>query len=481
MRAGCATRAASPTRTCTRATASPTRCVRVRRRGYEELSWDDALDRAAEMLRRAEGKIVTALSGSETVELAYGLGKLMRDGPRRARRRCCRRRRATPSTPSGCHCRRSATREIVVVLGDEPVSDRAPIVDMWIKLARRNGAEIVTVGPAGDVQAAPGARGGRCCGAATELSGPRSAASDRAILIWSGGGGHGGVTLAALARELGLAGKEGSGAFHLPSAPNARGVADAWACAADETSPNPQPIKLLIVSGDEAAADPNVRTLAEHAEQVLAIAMFGQLVRGWADLVLPGNELPRARRDVREPRGTTPASPPRGHPAGAGRARLAGEARRALRRRALAVSDRGLRRGLGAGLRRDLLRRGRRAGAASAARAGRATKPPSPPPPRRRRREEGRFASSATARSSPARRWSACGELQFQRPEPELELAAADASSRGIANGDLVRVSSNGTSVELRARVSKKLRAGVARAAEEHTAELQAGVEVSRA
>ena len=72
-------------------------------------------------------------------------------------------------------------------------------------------------------------------------------------------------------------------------------------------------------------------------------------------------------------------------------------------------------------------------------------------------------------------------ELQFQRPEPEIELAAEDASSRGIANGDLVRVSSNGTSVELRARVSKKLRAGVARAAEEHTAELQAGVEVSRA
>ena len=51
--------------------------------------------------------------------------------------------------------------EIVVVLGDEPVSDRAPIADMWVKLARRNGAEVVTVGPAGDVQAAPGRRS-RC-------------------------------------------------------------------------------------------------------------------------------------------------------------------------------------------------------------------------------------------------------------------------------------------------------------------------------
>jgi len=72
-------------------------------------------------------------------------------------------------------------------------------------------------------------------------------------------------------------------------------------------------------------------------------------------------------------------------------------------------------------------------------------------------------------------------ELQFQRPAAEVELSAEDASSRGIASGDLVKVSSNGTSVELRARVRKKLRSGVARAAEEHVADLQAGVEVSRA
>jgi predicted molibdopterin-dependent oxidoreductase YjgC len=71
-------------------------------------------------------------------------------------------------------------------------------------------------------------------------------------------------------------------------------------------------------------------------------------------------------------------------------------------------------------------------------------------------------------------------ELQFQRPEPEIELSAEDASSRGIASGELVRVSSNSTSVELRARVSKKLRTGVARAPEEHVADLQAGIEVSR-
>src|ERR671932_1864164 len=37
---------------------------RVRRRGFDVLSWDGALDAAAELLEQAEGRIVTALSGS---------------------------------------------------------------------------------------------------------------------------------------------------------------------------------------------------------------------------------------------------------------------------------------------------------------------------------------------------------------------------------------------------------------------------------
>ena len=47
---------------------------------YDELSWDDALDEAEALIRGAEGRIVTVLSGSETVELAYALGKLLRQG-----------------------------------------------------------------------------------------------------------------------------------------------------------------------------------------------------------------------------------------------------------------------------------------------------------------------------------------------------------------------------------------------------------------
>jgi anaerobic selenocysteine-containing dehydrogenase len=72
-------------------------------------------------------------------------------------------------------------------------------------------------------------------------------------------------------------------------------------------------------------------------------------------------------------------------------------------------------------------------------------------------------------------------ELRFQRPEPEVELSAADAERRGIASGDTVLVRSNGTSVELRARVDRKLVAGVARVATEHAGDLHAAVEVVKA
>jgi NADH-quinone oxidoreductase subunit G len=449
--------------------------LRVRRRGHEEISWDDALDRAEQMLRGAEGKVVTALSGSETVELAYGLGKLMRTGLG-AHTAMLPEETSDALDPFRLPLSAIRDAEIVVVLGDEPVSERAPIVDMWIKAARRNGAEVVSVGVTGDVQAPPGGAAD-ALRADVELS-AKVRGSDRALLIWSGGAGHGGVTLAGLANELGLTGKEGSGAFHLPSAPNARGVADAWACADDGSAPNPQPIKVLVVSGDEAATDPNVRRLAEHAESVLAICMYGHHVRGWADLVLPGTSylerdgtyvnlegrIQRLRRTV------IPPAPDEL----AWLAKLAERFDVELSPHPSLVFAEISERAFG--------------GMPFGAVGEHAPLPPREAP------GEAQVAPAADTRtvgggplqllryrplfSGPA--VERVHELQFQRPSAEIELAAEDASSRGIASGDLVRVSSNGTSVELCAQVSKKLRAGVARAAEEHVGELQAGIEVSR-
>jgi anaerobic selenocysteine-containing dehydrogenase len=71
-------------------------------------------------------------------------------------------------------------------------------------------------------------------------------------------------------------------------------------------------------------------------------------------------------------------------------------------------------------------------------------------------------------------------ELSFQRPEPLVELSTDDASVRGIESGDAVRVSSNGTSVELRAQVNRRLIRGAVRAAAEHVEPLEPGVEVTK-
>ena len=77
--AGCATRAGSPTRTCWRADRITEPLARGPL-GLEPIAWDDALDRVEALLRGAEGRIVTALSGSETLEQAYGLARLLRGG-----------------------------------------------------------------------------------------------------------------------------------------------------------------------------------------------------------------------------------------------------------------------------------------------------------------------------------------------------------------------------------------------------------------
>ncbi|MGN6797729.1 MAG: molybdopterin dinucleotide binding domain-containing protein, partial [Gaiellaceae bacterium] len=69
-------------------------------------------------------------------------------------------------------------------------------------------------------------------------------------------------------------------------------------------------------------------------------------------------------------------------------------------------------------------------------------------------------------------------ELEFQKPGAEIQLSRDDATSRGIKNGQTVTVSSNGTSVELRARIAKDLQAGVVRVAREHAGDLHASVEV---
>jgi NADH-quinone oxidoreductase subunit G len=420
--------------------------LRIRRRGFEHIGWERALDEAERLLRTADGRIVTALSGSETVEEAYALAKLMRRG-------LGSHSAVLPEEMSHAldayRLPLSAIRDadVVAVLGDAPVVERAPIVELWIKEARRRGAQVLY-----------------------QLDEKAIRGADNAILIWSGPGGHGGATVAALAQRLGA-----SGAFYLPETANGGGVCDAWAAASDEEAANPDPIGLLVVSGDEAAANPDVRALAEQAESVLVLSMFHGLAAGWADLVLPGTGY--LERD-----GTY--------------VNLEGRIQR-LRRTVIPpapdelawISKLAERFGIEISPYASAVFAEVSAIAFGDIPFGEVGERASLPPATGAREQieapvalsRGKGLQLVRFRplfSGPA--VDRVPELQFQRPQAEVELAEADARKRGIATGDQVTVSSNGTSVTLRARLSGELRAGVVRIADEHAGELQPQVEVAK-
>jgi NADH-quinone oxidoreductase subunit G len=455
--------------------------------GLEPLAWDAALDRAEELLGGARGRIVTALSGSETTEIAYALGALMRRGLG------AHSAVLHESTSAALDAFRAplstiGAAELVVVVGDDDVIDRAPAVELWLKRARRNGAEIVTIGARGTVPAAPGeaADAVEALLAPENALGARLRVSDRAVLVWSGAGGGGGARLAETAHALGFEGKPGCAAFHLPATPNARGVAEAWAAAADEDEAVPEGIGLLVVSGDEAASDPGVRALAERAEHVIVVSLFASLAAGWADLILPGTasleregtamnlegRVQRLRRAVIAP---VPDEL-------AWLSKLAARFDVELSPHAELVFEE-LAARIYVGL--DLATLGEQAPLPP--RAPYETPAPAQRPPAHAPEAKPGEHFVGTLRLLRYRplfsgyEVERVPELRFQRPEREVALSAADAERRGIAAGDAVSLRSNGTSVELRVRVDPRLVEGVARIADEHAADLHLDVEVVKA
>ncbi len=449
-------------------------------KGLKEISWDEALDAAETTLREAEGGIVTALSGAETTEIAYALGRLLRGG---VEAHSAVLPEATSDALEAFRFPLSgiAEAELVVVVGDDPVVERAPIVDLWLKEARRRGAEIVVGSPTGTVQVAPGGSSAFCrklSEAGNEL-GQRLRDAERAVLVWSGPGGGGGARIAELAHELDFDDKPGCGAFHLPVTPNGRAVAAAWSAAADADETKPETISVLVVSGEDAAADGGVRALAEQAERVIVVTMFHELAGGWADLILPatgalerdGTTMNLEGRLQRLRRAVTPPCPDEL----TWISKLAARFDVEISPHASAVfaelsehlfQDLSLDE---IGLRAELPARTPYAAPEQAARPAVAPE---------RGAGELQLHRYRALVSGPA--VERVRELEFQRPEREVELSAVDARQRGISSGDSVHVRSDGTSVELRARVNRRLVEGIARVADEHAADLHATVEVTK-
>ncbi len=424
---------------------------KVGKRRFEELAWDDALDEAERLL--SSGPVLLALSGSETVEQADALSRLVRRG---LKSDAVVLPEQTSTAIDAFRAPLSSIRDadLVVVVGDEPVEERAPVVGLWIKAARRKGGEVVTVGAAGTIQSPPSTAADSV---RRELA-ERIRGAKSAVLIWSGPGGAGGARVAELAHELGAA-----AAFYLPATPNGRAVGEAWARAGEGEAERPDQIGCLLISGEEAASDPAVRALAERAAAVIAITMFADPVRGWVDLVLPGtSHLERdgtmvnlEGRAQRLRRTVIPPTPDE----------LAWIAKLAAR---FGVEiDPHLR--LASAEERAALPP-RPASEAVLTVPGTVRSPTAKGGPLRLLRYRPLFSGPAVER---------VGELRFQRPEPVIELSAHDAEVRHIATGDEVVVRSNGTAIALRAMVDKHLIDGVVRAAEEHVRELEGAVEVS--
>ncbi len=399
----------------------PLRKVAPRR--FEAMAWTDALDLAESLLRAAGASIVTAFSGTETVEQAYGLGRLLRSGlgahgavlPE-----------PVPDALDAFRAPLSSIRDAktIVVLCDEPVVERAPIVDLWIKSARRNGAQILSEIPA------EGAAG------AVLIS------DDAERCAW-------------FARDL-----EATAAFYLPRTPNGRGVSDAWSCAADGEPVDEAP-KLLLISGDDAAADPAVRALAAQAETVIGIGLFEESFRGLCDLVLPGTSylerdgttvnlegrLQRQRRAVIAPCPDELAWI----------AKLAERFDVALSPHSSLVFDEVSAKLYGGVTYAQLNEQAPLPPRATAVADVSAPAPVQIPAGDGLRlvRYRPLFSGPAVERTP---------ELAFQRPGDELQVSPPDARRLGLKTGEQAAVSSNGTSRELTVRVARDLPAGVVRA-----------------
>jgi NADH dehydrogenase/NADH:ubiquinone oxidoreductase subunit G len=404
-------------------------------RRYAPISWDEALDEAERMLRDAGPSIVTALSGGESVEQAYALGRLLRVG---LGAHAAVLLEEVPDTLDHFRAPLSAIRDAktIAVLSDEPVVERAPVVDLWIRAARRNGASVSYEAPSSAVD----------------------------VLITDDPVQATRVTAGAV--------------YYLPRTPNGRGVTDAWSAASDGEPADEKP-RLVVISGDEAATDPSVRAMAAEADAVIGIGMFEEDFRGLADLVLPATSylerdgttvnlegrLQRQRRAVLAPCPDELAWISRlGERFGVEISPYASLVFAELSPRCYGGIDFG-----DVGARAELP-----APTVSRPPATASTQPTAPGAGGAGLRlvaYRPLFSGAAVERTP---------ELQFQQRDDEVELAYADARSRGIRGGDTVTVSSNGTSLQLRARLSRELPAGTVRIPRDTAAGLHPTVEVAK-
>jgi len=233
---------------------APERITGPRLKSGTEAGWEQAVEAAAEGLRRAGGK-VAALVGDASNEEGFLLQRLLRDAlgsphldsrPSRGPKADVLRRLNEPAISAKVSDIDEA--DAILVLGTDPLHS-SPILDLRVRKAiRRNGAKLVVAterptaldgGAEAIARFAPGQAAhfvGELAGAlggrenvATPISGTLGDA-EKVVVIWGeriareDGAAE---ALLDVAKAVGMSGTEGSGLLEIPDTTNARGLREA--------------------------------------------------------------------------------------------------------------------------------------------------------------------------------------------------------------------------------------------------------------
>ena len=173
-------------------------------RGLEAVSTTDVLDHVADRLRATverfgPGSVAVLVSGEQTNEEAHAWARLLGEALGGGISVCGPEGGPWWSElePYGASITELADARTIVVAGDTDLGQRAPVLELWIRKAVRNGARVVTVGAgatrldtlrgAAHISTAPGTSHAALLASATgdgELAG--ALGEGGAVLVWSG-------------------------------------------------------------------------------------------------------------------------------------------------------------------------------------------------------------------------------------------------------------------------------------------------------
>jgi NADH-quinone oxidoreductase subunit G len=281
-------------------------------RGLEAVSTTDVLDHVADRLRATverfgPGSVAVLASGEQTNEEAHAWARLLSEALGGGVGVC------GPEggpwwgdlEPYAASISDLAGASAIVVAGDADLGHRAPVLELWIRKAVRNGAHVFTVGPgatrldtlrgATHVSAAPGTSHTALLEAAAGEGALADALrGENAVLVWSGP--MRGEVAAVLAH---VASSSGCRVLRTPRAANEIGIAAAGLGTASPEQAlelaESGTIKALVLLGADPVGDWHAgerwRNALARCFFALQVAGFQNDSSGWVTTIVPESQI----------------------------------------------------------------------------------------------------------------------------------------------------------------------------------------------